>query len=197
MWLKLDCNNICWHNFHQSSLLGSAITWCQQWATTRRGLQCPRAHSCCRWTRSPKVHRQSDLFSVDSQAARRNTSQLGNNKNWTAAGFDLELRIRMKSSKQYLQETNTLNELKPASEEKRTLSSDDEDSDFKDIHFPPDSALQQVRLAKYPQSCPQFSHSFSFPTFLFLLFILQGWAGTAKAKEVVEKFAWNNQSHQT
>ena len=54
----------------------------------------------------------------------------------------------MKSSKQYLQETNTLNELKPASEEKRTLSSDDEDSDFKDIHFPPDSALQQVGLAQ-------------------------------------------------
>merc|ERR1719336_2623513 len=25
----------------------SATTWCQQWATTRRGLQCPRAHSCC------------------------------------------------------------------------------------------------------------------------------------------------------
>jgi len=44
-----------------------------------------------------------------------------------------------------LQETNTLNELKPASEEKRTLSSDDEDSDFKDIHFPPDSALQQMQ----------------------------------------------------
>merc|ERR1719400_1573433 len=44
-----------------------------------------------------------------------------------------------------LQETNTLNELKLASEEKRTLSSDDEDSDFKDIHFPPDSALQQMQ----------------------------------------------------
>ena len=45
-----------------------------------------------------------------------------------------------------LQETNTLNELKPASEEKRTLSSDDDDEHFKDIHFPPDSALQQVSL---------------------------------------------------
>jgi len=42
-----------------------------------------------------------------------------------------------------LQETNTLNELKPATEEKRTLSSDDDDEHFKDIHFPPDSALQQ------------------------------------------------------
>ena len=108
----------------------------------------------------------------------------------------------MKSSKHYLQETNTLNELKPASEEKRTLSSDDEDSDFKDIHFPPDSALQQVgRLDVLLM--PLFlaflftTIRFSFSTFLFLLFILQGWAGTAKAKEVVEKFAWNNKSHQT
>ena len=66
----------------------------------------------------------------------------------------------MKSSKQYIQDTNTLNELKPASEEKRTLSSDDEDSDFKDIHFPPDSALQQVGLAQKSWSCPHFSHSF-------------------------------------
>ena len=54
----------------------------------------------------------------------------------------------MKFNELYLQETNTLNELKPASEEKRTLSGDDEDSDFKDIHFPPDSALQQVGLAQ-------------------------------------------------
>ena len=69
---------------------------------------------------------------------------MGGNKNWTAAGFDLELRIRMKSSKQYLQETNTLNELKPASEEKRTLSSDDEDSEFRDIQFPQDSVLEKV-----------------------------------------------------
>lgn len=44
-----------------------------------------------------------------------------------------------------LQETNTLNELKPASDEKRTLSSDDDDEHFKDIHFPPDSALQQMQ----------------------------------------------------
>ena len=46
----------------------------------------------------------------------------------------------------HFKETNTLNELKPASEEKRTLSSDDDDEHFKDIHFPPDSALQQVSL---------------------------------------------------
>merc|ERR1711971_796874 len=44
-----------------------------------------------------------------------------------------------------LQETNTLNELKPASDDKRTLSSDDDDEHFKDIHFPPDSALQQMQ----------------------------------------------------
>ena len=43
-----------------------------------------------------------------------------------------------------LQETNSANELKPAVEEKRTLSSDDEDTDFRDIQFPQDSALQQV-----------------------------------------------------
>ena len=28
---------------------GSAITWCQQWATRRRGSQCLRARSYCRW----------------------------------------------------------------------------------------------------------------------------------------------------
>ena len=43
-----------------------------------------------------------------------------------------------------LMETNSANELKPAVEEKRTLSSDDEDTDFRDIQFPQDSALQQV-----------------------------------------------------
>ena len=43
-----------------------------------------------------------------------------------------------------LAETNTANELKPAAEEKRALSSDDEDTDFRDIQFPQESALQQV-----------------------------------------------------
>jgi len=44
-----------------------------------------------------------------------------------------------------LAETNTLNELKPATEDKRTLSSDDEDTDFRDIQFPQESALQQMQ----------------------------------------------------
>jgi len=44
-----------------------------------------------------------------------------------------------------LQETNKLNEVKPAGEDKRNLSSD-EDSDFRDIQFPQDnSALQQMQ----------------------------------------------------
>merc|ERR1719232_1835365 len=36
-----------------------------------------------------------------------------------------------------------MNEVKPSTDDKRTLSSDDEDSDFRDIQFPQDSALQQ------------------------------------------------------
>ena len=42
-----------------------------------------------------------------------------------------------------LTETNKINEIKPT-EEKRTLSSDDEDSDFTDIQFPQDTALEKV-----------------------------------------------------
>ena len=42
-----------------------------------------------------------------------------------------------------LTETNKLNEIKPT-EEKRTLSSDDEDSDFTDIQFPQDTVLEKV-----------------------------------------------------
>ena len=42
-----------------------------------------------------------------------------------------------------LTETNKMNEIKPA-DEKRTLSSDDEDSDFTDINFPQDSVLEKV-----------------------------------------------------
>ena len=42
-----------------------------------------------------------------------------------------------------LTETNKLNEIKPT-EEKRTLSSDDEDSDFTDIQFPQDTPLGKV-----------------------------------------------------
>merc|ERR1719187_3074229 len=37
-----------------------------------------------------------------------------------------------------------MNEVKPSTDDKRTLSSDDEDSDFRDIQFPQDSALQQM-----------------------------------------------------
>lgn len=43
-----------------------------------------------------------------------------------------------------LADTNKMNEVKPSTDDKRTLSSDDEDSDFRDIQFPQDSALQQV-----------------------------------------------------
>merc|ERR1719187_330697 len=42
-----------------------------------------------------------------------------------------------------LADTNKMNEVKPSTDDKRTLSSDDEDSDFRDIQFPQDSALQQ------------------------------------------------------
>ena len=42
-----------------------------------------------------------------------------------------------------LTETNKINEIKPT-EERRTLSSDDEDSDFTDIQFPQDTALEKV-----------------------------------------------------
>jgi len=44
-----------------------------------------------------------------------------------------------------LVETNKMNEVKSTTDEKRTLSSDDEDSDFSDIQFPQDSALQQMQ----------------------------------------------------
>ena len=44
-----------------------------------------------------------------------------------------------------LKETNELNEVKPAWEVKRTMSSD-EDSDFRDIQLPHDSVLQQVNI---------------------------------------------------
>merc|ERR1712142_359933 len=43
-----------------------------------------------------------------------------------------------------LADTNKMNEVKPSTDDKRTLSSDDEDSDFRDIQFPQDSALQQM-----------------------------------------------------
>ena len=85
-----------------------------------------------------------------------------------------------------------MNELKPASDEKRTLSSDDDDEHFKDIHFPPDSALQQVRLEPiHPHhiKSPTFNNSFIF--IIIPPFTLQGWAGTAKAKEVDPKNARN------
>ena len=42
-----------------------------------------------------------------------------------------------------LSETNKMNEIKPT-DEKRTLSSDDEDSDFTDIQFPQDTPLGKV-----------------------------------------------------
>ena len=45
-------------------------------------------------------------------------------------------------------EVNNLNEIKPATEDKRTLSSDDDDADFHDIQFPQDSAaLEKVSNA--------------------------------------------------
>jgi len=44
-----------------------------------------------------------------------------------------------------LADTNKMNEVKPSTDDKRTLSSDDEDSDFRDIQFPQDSALQQMQ----------------------------------------------------
>ena len=73
-----------------------------------------------------------------------------------------------------LQETNTLNELKPASDEKRTLSSDDDDEHFKDIHFPPDSALQQVSLFSLLLLHLLFNfiigHFLIFSTFVFINF---------------------------
>ena len=99
------------------------------------------------------------------------------------------------------QETNTLNELKPASEEKRTLSSDDDDEHFKDIHFPPDSALQQVSLihilfiSLYTVTLSHFL-SLSLIFINFLPLILQGWAGTAKAKEDNPKIARNSKTQQ-
>ena len=42
-----------------------------------------------------------------------------------------------------LVETNKMNEIKPATDDKRTMSSDD-DSDFTDIQFPQDSVLEKV-----------------------------------------------------
>jgi len=45
-----------------------------------------------------------------------------------------------------LAEVNQMNEVKSSTDDKRTLSSDDEDSDFKDIQFPQDSLpLQQMQ----------------------------------------------------
>jgi len=52
-----------------------------------------------------------------------------------------------------LTDTNTLNQVKPAMEEKRTLSSDDDD-EFRDIQFPPNS-LQQVKFCFLIQGVPQ------------------------------------------
>ena len=43
-----------------------------------------------------------------------------------------------------LTDKNKMNEIKPASEDKRLASSDDEDSDFRDIQFPQDSVLEKV-----------------------------------------------------
>ncbi|XP_023342870.1 serine/threonine-protein phosphatase 6 regulatory subunit 3 isoform X2 [Eurytemora carolleeae] len=43
-----------------------------------------------------------------------------------------------------LAETNKRNEIPPTREDRRNLSSDD-DSDFRDIHFPQDTALQQIQ----------------------------------------------------
>jgi len=43
-----------------------------------------------------------------------------------------------------LTETNKMNEIKPATDEKRIMSSDDEDSDFRDIQFPQDSVLEKM-----------------------------------------------------
>merc|ERR1719153_1644094 len=62
-----------------------------------------------------------------------------------------------------LHTTNLANELKPATEEKRTVSSDDEDSDFRDIQFPQDSALQQ-RFSDYQmqEMSENFIDSFGF-----------------------------------
>jgi len=45
-----------------------------------------------------------------------------------------------------LAETNKMNEIKPATDEKRIMSSDDEDSDFRDIQFPQDSVLEKVMI---------------------------------------------------
>ena len=44
-----------------------------------------------------------------------------------------------------LVETNKMNEIKPATDDKRTMSSDD-DSDFTDIQFPQDSVLEKVTI---------------------------------------------------
>ena len=43
-----------------------------------------------------------------------------------------------------LAEINKINEVKPATDEKRIMSSDDEDSEFRDIQFPQDSVLEKV-----------------------------------------------------
>ena len=43
-----------------------------------------------------------------------------------------------------LAEINKINEIKPATDDKRIMSSDDEDSEFRDIQFPQDSVLEKV-----------------------------------------------------
>ena len=43
-----------------------------------------------------------------------------------------------------------MNEIKPATDEKRIMSSDDEDSDFRDIQFPQDSVLEKVIIWDKP-----------------------------------------------
>lgn len=43
-----------------------------------------------------------------------------------------------------LAEINKINEVKPATDEKRIMSSDDEDSEFRDIQFPQDSVLEKM-----------------------------------------------------
>ena len=43
-----------------------------------------------------------------------------------------------------LAEINKINEIKPTTDDKRIMSSDDEDSEFRDIQFPQDSVLEKV-----------------------------------------------------
>ena len=85
-----------------------------------------------------------------------------------------------------LADTNTMNEIKPATDDKRILSSDDEDSDFRDIQFPQDTVLDKV--INYSMIAGDFQYSVFMRTDQIYL---SSERLTAKSKETFSSNYWN------